>query len=262
MAKTSKNGKVISISSVKGGVGKTTMAINLAGVYYSLGMKVLIIDADFFSGGVSVWLDIRNKKDIYMLINSIANNMYTNLADYVTSYNDGIDVLASPRDPRSAMKIESKYIPIIFEFARKNYDVIIVDTNHIMNEINLMILDNSYMSLFMITNDLIDLKNMKSIVSIFKDTDKTNYLVCLNNSRDTGKDYISLFDMRNIIKCNIDYTISSSFYIKNIDKYVMDGEILTLNKNINRFHPGDVSRLRSIANELISDKYKDGGHDE
>ena len=255
----SRNGKIISVSSVKGGVGKTTMAINLAGIYYSMGMKVLIIDADFFSGGVSVWLDIRNKKDIYMLINSIANNMYTTLSDYVTSYNDGIDVLASPRDPRSAMKIESKYIPIIFEFARKVYDVIIVDTNHIMNEINLMILDNSYMSLFMITNDLIDLKNMKSIVSIFKDTDKTNYLVCLNNSRDTGRDYISLFDMRNIIKCNIDYTISNNFYIKNIDKYVMDGEILTLNKNINRFHAGTIGRLKSIANELISDKYKDGG---
>ena len=81
----SKNGKVISISSVKGGVGKTTMAINLAGIYYSMGMKVLIIDADFFSGGVSVWLDIRNKKDIYMMINSIANNMYTDFSDYVTN---------------------------------------------------------------------------------------------------------------------------------------------------------------------------------
>ena len=261
MAKA-KNGKIISISSVKGGVGKTNMAINLAGIYYSMGMKVLIIDADFFSGGVSLWLDLKNKKDIYTLITSIANNMYTNFSDYVTSYNGGIDVLASPRDPRSAMKIESKFIPVVFEFARKKYDVIIVDTNHIMNETNLMILDNSYMSLFMITNDLVDLKNMKSIVSIFKDTDKTNYLVCLNNSRDTGKDYISLFDMRNIIKCNINYTISNSFYIKNIDKYVMDGEILTLNKNINRFHSSDISRLKSIANELISDKYKVGGLDE
>lgn len=252
-----RNGKIISISSVKGGVGKTTMAINLAGIYYLMGKKVLIIDADFYSGGISTWLDIRNKKDIYMMIDSISNNRYTGVKDYVTSYNNGIDVLASPRDPRSAMKIDSKYIPIIFEFAKREYDVILVDTNHIMNEVNLMILDSSYMSLLMVTNDLVDLKNMKSMISIFKDTDKTNYLVVLNNSRDTGRDYLSLFDIRNIIKCNIDYTISNSFYIRNIDKYVMDGEILTLNNRINRFHMADVKKMKSIAMALIDDKHKE-----
>ena len=172
-----REGKVISISSVKGGVGKTTMTINLAGIYYLLGNKVLIIDADFFSGGVSTWLDIRNKRDIYMLVSNIANNKYTLLKDYVTPYNSGIDIISSPRDPRSAMKIDSKYIPVILELAKEEYDVILVDTNHIMNELNLMILDNSYMSLLIVTNDLIDLKNMKSIISIFKDADKKNYLI-------------------------------------------------------------------------------------
>ena len=249
-----KNGKIISIASVKGGVGKTTMTVNLAGIYHLMNKKVLIIDTDFYSGGISTWLDIKNKKDIYMMVDSIANNRYTSIKDYVSSYNKNIDVLASPRDPRSALKIDSKFLPIIFEFAKREYDVILVDTNHIMNEVNLNVLDNSYMSLFIITNDLIDLKNMKSIVSIFKDTDKSNYLVCLNNSRDTGRDYLSLFDIRNIIKCNVDYTISNSFYIKNIDKYVLDGEILTLNKKINRFHGSDISRLKNIAEALIKDK--------
>ena len=146
---------------------------------------------------------------------------------------------------------------MIFEFAKREYDIILVDTNHIMNEVNLMILDHVYTSLFIVTNDLIDLKNMKSMVSIFKDTGKDNYLVCLNCSRDTGRDYLSLFDIRNILKCNIDYTISSSFYIKNIDKYILNGEILTLNRNINRFHSGDINRIRSIANELIKEKKSD-----
>lgn len=254
-----KNGKIISISSVKGGVGKTTMAINLAGIYYAMKKRVLIIDADFYSGGVSAWLDLRNKKDVFMMIDSISNNRYSNISDYVVEYNNGIDVLASPRDPRSALKIDSKYIPMIFEFAKREYDVVIVDTNHIMNEVNLMILDHSDMSLFMVTNDLVDLKNMKSLVSIFKDTGKTNYLVCLNSSRDTGRDYLSLFDIRNILKCNIDYTITNSFYIKNIDKYVLNGEILTLNRNVLRFHSGDINRLKKIALELIRDREEQEG---
>lgn len=249
------SGKVISITSVKGGVGKTTTLLNLAGIYYRQKKKVLIIDLDLFSGGIAVSLDIKNKKDIFTLMDSISNNRFTSLSDYVTTYNNGIDVISSPKDPRQALKIEGKYIPIIFDIAKREYDVILVDTNHVLDEVNLTILDYSYMSLFIISNDLTDLKNMKSIVSIFKDAGKSNYLICLNNSKDNSRSYLSLFDIKNIIKKNVNYTISKNFYIKNIDKYILDGEILTLNKNINRFHSNDINNLAKLATDLIDEKH-------
>ena len=111
------------------------------------------------------------------------------------------------------------------------------------------------MTLFVLINDLVDFKNMKSLLSIFKDTDKKNYLVLLNNSRDTGKDYMSMYDIRTMIGGNIDYTISRNFYIKNIDEYVMDGEILTLNKSINTFHSADINNMKKMALDLIDDSH-------
>ena len=248
-------GKIISVSSVKGGVGKTTILLNLAGIYCELGKRVLIIDLDLFSGGVAISLNVKNTKDIFMLVDSMANNRFTELNKYVTSYNKNIDVLAAPRDPRDAMKIESRYIPLVFDAAKKEYDVVLVDTSHVLNEVNLTILDYSYMSLFIITNDLVDLKNMKSLLSIFNDTDKKNYLICLNNSRDTGKDYMSMYDIRTTIDDNVNYTISNSYYMKNIDKYVMNGEILTLNKKINTLHAKDISNMQKMALDLIDDRH-------
>ena len=248
-------GKIICVSSVKGGVGKTTLTINLAGIYSIIKKKVLIIDLDLFSGGIAACLDLKNKKDIFMMIDSLSNNRFTSTTDYVESYNNNIDVIAAPRDPRQALKVDPKYLNVILEMVKKEYDIILVDTNHILDEVNLITMDYAYMSLFVITNDLVDLKNMKSIVSIFKDADKTNYLICLNNSRDTGKDYLSMFDIRNIIKANVDYTISKNFYIRNIDKYVLNGEILTLNKSINRFYSGDINNMKKMALDLISDKH-------
>jgi len=234
-------GKVVSIASVKGGVGKTIMTLNLAGIYHLMNKKVLIIDLDLYSGGISVCLDLKNKKDIFMLIDSINNNRFTTLSDYVTKYNDNIDVLSSPKDPRDATKIDSRYLHSLFDIAKREYEVVLVDTSHTLDAISLTVLDSSYMSLYVITNDIVDLKNMKSLVSIFKDTNHKNYL--------------SLFDIKNIIKTNIDYTISKNFYIKNIDKYILDGQILTLNKNILRFHGKDINKLKLIASDLIDEKH-------
>ena len=246
-------GRVISVSSVKGGVGKTTTVLNLAGIYSLMEKRVLIIDMDLYSGGVAVSLDIKNKKDIFMMVDSMSNNRFTTLNDYVATYNKFIDVLACPRDPREALKIESRFIPMIFDAAKKEYDVILVDMNHVLDEINLNIMDYSYMTLFVLINDLVDFKNMKSLLSIFKDTGKRNYLVLLNNSRDTGKDYMSMYDIRNMIGGNIDYTISRNFYIKNIDKYVINGEILTLNKSIRRFYSNDIKNMEKLALSLIEE---------
>ena len=252
------NGKIITVSSVKGGVGKTTITTNLAGLYYLMKKKVLIIDLDLYAGGVATLLNVNNKKDIYMLVDALSNNKQVELADYVSKYNNGIDILACPRDPRDVSKIESKYINKIFELAKHDYDIVLVDTSHSLDEVCLIAMDASYNTLFVVTNDLVDIKNMKSMVSIFKEMGKTNYKIVLNNSRDTGRDYITLFDIRNMIKGNIDYTISKNFYIKNIDKYVLNGEILTLNKNINRFNSGDIKNMNKLALSLIEEVKEEG----
>ena len=189
------------------------------------------------------------------MIDSMANNRFTELKKYVTTYNKNIDVLACPKDPRMGAKVSGRYIPVIFDLAKKEYDVVLVDTYHILDEINLTALDYSYMTLFIITNDIVDLKNMKSLISIFKDTDKKNYLILLNNSRDIGKDYLILYDIRTIIKNNIDYTLSKNYYIKNIDKYTISGEILTLNNSINLFHSKDINNMKKMALDLIDDSH-------
>ena len=183
-------GKIITISSVKGGVGKTTMTLNLAGIYCELNKRVLIIDLDLYSGGIAASLNVKNKKDIYTMIDSMANNRFTELKKYVTTYNKNIDVLACPKDPRMGAKVSGRYIPVIFDLAKKKYDVVLVDTYHILDEINLTALDYSYMTLFIITNDIVDLKNMKSLISIFKDTDKKNYITASPYMADNMNVYV------------------------------------------------------------------------
>ena len=129
--------------------------------------------------------------------------------------------------------------------------MILIDTNHLLSEINLVALDASDEIVYILSNDPIDLKNMKSMVSIFQDMDKTNYKVILNNSKDKLRNYFNKHDIKNIIKKNVDYIIPIDFYIKNFDKYILDGEILTLNKRIKATNKKTIKIFELIVNSLL-----------
>ncbi len=249
--------KVFTITSVKGGVGKTTTVLNLAGIYSRLGKRVLIIDLDLYSGDVASLLNINYNNDIYNLYEDMNNNKFDNLDDYVTSYNEQIKVLPAPKDPRFARKISSKILNLILYKASMKFDVILIDTNNILTDINLFALDFSDQILYLINNDSMNLKNMKTIVSILNDMNKSNYKIILNESNDRDKNYYNKYDIKNIINKSVNYIVPSNFYIKNIDKYIIEGNILTLNDSIYKKYKEAMKIYNLIALDLLKESKVD-----
>ena len=249
--------KVFTITSVKGGVGKTTTVLNLAGIYSRLEKRVLIIDLDLYSGDIASLLNINYNNDIYNLYEDMNNNKFDNLDDYVTSYNEQIKVLPAPKDPRFARKISSKILNLILYKASMKFDVILIDTNHILTDINLFALDFSNQILYLINNDSMNLKNMKTIVSILNDMNKSNYKIILNESNDRDKNYYNKYDIKNIINKSVNYIVPSNFYIKNIDKYIIEGNILTLNDSIYKKYKEAMKIYNLIALDLLKESKVD-----
>lgn len=249
-----KKAKVITVTSVKGGTGKTTTLLNLAGSFCTLKKKVLILDFDLYSGAIALSLNISNDQDIYRLVDDLSSNRFEKIEQYIISYNDYIDVIPSPKDPRDANKVGSRYIPVVLSKLVYRYDVILIDTSHLLSDVTLMTLDASDQIVYIINNDPIDLKNMATRVAIHKDMDQDNYKIILNESKDKQKNYFTKNDIKNILKTNIDYVISNNFYLKNIDKYVLDGIILTLHKGIMTTHKKTIDVFLKIASSLLKEE--------
>lgn len=242
-----KGNKIVCISSAKGGVGKTTLVLNMAGIYSLMKLKTLIIDYDLTNGGIAVSLDKPIANTIFNLADDLKNIRYNDFKNYVTNYNENIDFISCPKDPRQANKIDPSTVSVVLKEAKNYYDVVLVDMSHILNETNVSIMDESDKILFIITNDPIDLKNTKSIMEIFNESNVNKHVIILNNSIHPYKKYFSMYDIKTVIKSNIDYTLSPNFNNKNIDELTMNGIVPSLNSKNYKTFAKDYENLSTLA---------------
>lgn len=246
-----KKGKSMCFFSAKGGVGKTINILNFAGIFEQLEKKVLVIDMDLYSGGIALYLNKSNDRSVYNMSFDLMNGSFTTFDNYTIKVDNYIDVLAAPKDPRDANKVEIQSIKTIIDKACEIYDVVLIDTNHALNDINLMILDSVDEIMFFITNDPLDLKNIRSLLSILDNLKIKNYSLLLNNSRDPFKSYFSLYEMRKIINHDINYSLSADMYLKDMEKLVMKGAIVSLDRKFADVMTDDYKTFVLMATDLL-----------
>ncbi|MBE5952960.1 MAG: MinD/ParA family protein [Lachnospiraceae bacterium] len=122
----SSNARVIAVTSGKGGVGKTSLSVNLAMEMAKLGKKVVIFDADFGLANVEVMLGIR---PTYNLLDLIHNNK--TMPEIITKGPMGIGFISGGSGVSELASLDKNNIKLLIsEMVKldKMYDVVIIDT--------------------------------------------------------------------------------------------------------------------------------------
>lgn len=119
--------KLVSVCSGKGGVGKTTFAINLAFSLADLGHRVCILDAAFGTGNIDVLLDIAPRFHIGHVISGKCG-----LMDIVTEVKQNLHILPGCSGVQPLTQLSYyEYNLLAFELEQifPYFDVIIIDTS-------------------------------------------------------------------------------------------------------------------------------------
>lgn len=117
--------KIIAIASGKGGVGKTTLSVNLAIAIAKAGQRVLVFDGDLGLANINVLLGIIPKYNLYHVVKG-----HKSLRDIIIQTREGVDIIAGASGYSQLANLNDvQRNNLIKGFGDlENYDYMIIDT--------------------------------------------------------------------------------------------------------------------------------------
>lgn len=155
-------GKIVAVFSPKGGVGCSTVAINLAiALHQAEGRQVALVDSSLQFGDVAVLLNLQASRTIADLAPHI-DELDQELLDHVMlAHHSGIKALLAPPRPEMADLVAPGVLNTILEKLRRLYDYIVVDTPSTLADLTLTVLDVADRIILITTPDIPAIKNAK-----------------------------------------------------------------------------------------------------
>lgn len=155
-------GRVLTVFSPKGGVGKTVLATSLATqIARRAGRRVLLVDLDLQFGDAAIMMGVEPDKTIYDLVMTTGELDPEKLAGYVISHPSGVDVVPAPVRPEDAELVAEDRVGRLLDVAKETYDAIVVDTPAFFQATTLATLDRTDRLLLVTTLDIPAVKNVK-----------------------------------------------------------------------------------------------------
>lgn len=198
--KAVREGNVVAVFSPKGGIGCTTVAINVAVALSAYGHKTLLLDGSLQFGDVGVMLNIKALTSIVDIVDRMNELDQDLVSSVVTRHESGLNVLLSPPRPEMAELVNDTDLRELIKTLREMYDFIIIDTSTNLNDVNLAILDIADRIILIARQDLTSLKNVSRFFDLSEDLEYERDKVMLVVNHGSNKLSITVKDIVDTLK--------------------------------------------------------------
>src|SRR6476619_2255168 len=155
-------GRVVTVFSAKGGVGKTTFSTNLGAYLAATGSRTLLVDLDLAFGDVAISLQLLPERTMTDVVAMSGHLDDQGLASVLTKHPaSGLDAVCAPAEPGEADRILGPTVAEVLRVAKRSYDFVIIDTPPAFTEHVLAAFDISDQIVLLATLDIPALKNLR-----------------------------------------------------------------------------------------------------
>ena len=195
-----REGKMIAVFSPKGGIGCTTVAVNLGVAMAEAGHNTVLVDGSLQFGDVAVMLNLKSNTTIIDLVERITELDYDLVGSVATSHSSGLKVLVAPSRPEMAELVTEEHIKKLLQALRLMYDFVIIDTASSLNDVNLAMLDVADKIVLITQQNLPSLKNASRFFNLSDGLDYKHDKIMLVVNHGNPKLSISIKDIQDSLK--------------------------------------------------------------
>jgi pilus assembly protein CpaE len=127
-------GVIISVTSLVGGVGVTSIAANLGLALKSLNQRVALIDLDLQTGGLAVFLNLEPEVTIMPLVRLEHKLDSIQLESALTKHQSGAYLLAAPKRIEEGELVSDLTVSTVLDLIRQLFGYVIVDCGDHVDE--------------------------------------------------------------------------------------------------------------------------------
>ncbi len=159
--------KILAVYSPKGGVGKTTFAVNLACALSAANKKVALIDLNLQFGNVGIFLDIAKGDTIADMVEERSLELST-IKSYLIRHPSGVMVMLSCSSPEYAELIRPEHIETILSSLRTEFDYILLDMGSVLNDCSISALETADTIFVVVNEDIATLNDSKRSIKLLE----------------------------------------------------------------------------------------------
>ncbi len=189
---TAPTGTIMALFGVKGGVGKTTLATNLAvALAQETSASVALVDLDVPFGDVALMLDIHPERDILDALDESVLDDLERLQNLLVRTLHGVHVLSSPLAPDDAGALDSRRVGRLLKQLSALYQFVLVDTPVGLTELTAAALDVAELALLVTTPEVPALRRTHACLRLLQGLEFPTTKLQLVLNRESSKTRVS-----------------------------------------------------------------------
>jgi len=204
-------GSIIAFSSAKPGSGASTLAAQTAfALRRSTSKRVLLADFDLMGGMIGFYLKLTNTKSLLDAM-QFADAVNDSVWPTFVAACDGVDILPAPETPYAG-PVDSARLHAVLEYARMNYDWVVIDLPVVFQRLSLMTISESDRAFLVSTSELPSLHLARKAVNLLDQLGfpKERFQIMVN--RINRRDEIAGADIEKLFNCTVHSRIPNDYF--------------------------------------------------